>query len=70
MVSGSGVVSQEPQLRTAAVCQPQVEVSVKIPIDRADRAGVVREIEAADGGNVGESAAVGVEITTVPLIAA
>ena len=70
MISISVAIPQKPHGRGRAVRGPQIEVAVVVPIDQRMRAGVVHEVQAGDGGNVGELAVPGVQVATISLVAA
>ncbi len=62
---GRQVVAHEADLRPAAIHQPQVEIAVEVPIDDSRGAGIVVEVQAADGRDIGEPPLSNVQETAV-----
>ena len=66
----STVVSDKAKRWSRPRGEPQVEVSVVIPVDRRDAAAVVEEVEPGNSGDVGEPSLPGVEEAAVSFMAA
>ena len=64
------VISQKANLRAVAIRDPQVHVSIVVPIDEAECPTVVREIEMARGRYIGKTGTSRIEVETMWLAAA